>query len=385
MSFGVLRPVGNRIPAPTGWENGDYPWPHYQTECLNSGTAALSVALRAARRQKPTIAAPEVILPAYACPDLVAAAVAAGVKPILADLASHSPWMDTQNIRASISENTIALVAVNFLGRLAPLSPLRHIADEHGLVLIEDSAQAIPPSSSENPLADYVVLSFGRGKPVNLMGGGALLFKAKDAGLVEDLLAKCPLRTVVCNPAWRLKRAIYHTLMGRVLYGIMLRIPMLHLAETRFLALGEVTRLAIPVSLVLRGISGFERSAPKSQKLQENLGFLQERGWVLLSNEEWKVPGALGPRLNKVLRFSMLAPDREERHRALKALQNAGIGANELYGVALPMVEGIENHLGQQRGEFPNAQNFAQRLITLPSHEDVTDADIRAMARVLKR
>jgi dTDP-4-amino-4,6-dideoxygalactose transaminase len=342
------------------------------------------VALRAARRQKPSIATPEVILPAYTCPDLVAAAVAAGVEPILADLASHSPWMDLQNIRSNISENTIAIIGVNFLGRLAPLSPLRQIADEHGLVLIEDSAQAIPPSSSDNPLADYVVLSFGRGKPVNLMGGGALLFKAKDAGLVEELLAQSPLRAVVCNPAWRLKRALYHALMGRVLYGIMLRIPMLHLGETRFQTLGEITRFSIPVSLVLKGISDFERSATKSQKLQEKLGFLRERGWILLSNEQWEVPREPDPGLNKVLRFSILAPNHEERNRALNALHDAGIGGNEFYGGALPLVDGIADHLGQQRGEFANAQNFAQRLITLPCHEDVKDADIRTMVRVLK-
>ena len=188
MGFAMLRPVGNRVPLPVGRDNGQYPWPAYQTELLNSGTAALSLALRAAKRQKPEIAEPEAILPAYVCPDLVAAAVAAGVKPVLVDLAKDSPWMAPQNVQGAVSDNTIAIIAVNFLGRLVPLEPLRRVADGYGITLIEDSAQAIPPSSADNALADFVVLSFGRGKPVNLMGGGALLFKDKDATSVASLL-----------------------------------------------------------------------------------------------------------------------------------------------------------------------------------------------------
>lgn len=385
MGFGVLRPVGNRVPSQVGRGNSEFPWPGYQTELLDSGTAALSLALCAAKRQRPEIAAPETILPAYACPDLVAAAVAAGVKPVLVDLAPDSPWMDLQSVRCGISENTIAIIAVNFLGRLASLGPLRRVADEFALTLIEDSAQAIPPSSADNSLADFAVLSFGRGKPVNLMGGGALLFKDNDAALVASLLEGLPVRTVVCNPAWYLKRALFHTLMGRLLYGIMLRIPMLHLGETRFHPLGDITRLSIPPGLVLNGISAFERSEARSREQQENLGFLAQQGWVLLSNEQGEARQAEGQRINKVLRFAMLAPDRTQRDSALNALQDAGIGANELYGVTLPMVEGVDNHLEPFPGNYPNARSFAERLITLPCHDDVTLADIGTMARVLKR
>lgn len=385
MGFAMLRPVGNRVPLPVGRDNGHYPWPAYQTELLNSGTAALSLALRAAKRQKPEIAEPEAIFPAYVCPDLVAAAVAAGVNPVLVDLAKDSPWMAPQNVQGAVSDNTIAIIAVNFLGRLVPLEPLRRVADDYGLTLIEDSAQAIPPSSADNALADFVVLSFGRGKPVNLMGGGALLFKDKDAASVASLLEGLPVHTVLCTPAWYLKRALFHTLMGRFLYGIMLRIPMLHLGETRFHPLGEMTRQTIPPGIVLNGISAFERSVANSRELQEGLGFLVEQGWVLLSNEQDGALQAAGQRINKVLRFAMLAPDRNERDRALNALQRAGIGANELYGVTLPMVEGISNHLGPSPGNFPHARDFAERLITLPSHDGVTLADIQTMARVLKR
>ncbi|MCA0911878.1 DegT/DnrJ/EryC1/StrS family aminotransferase [Marinobacter nauticus] len=352
---------------------------------LNSGTAALSLALRAAKRQKPEIAEPEAIFPAYVCPDLVAAAVAAGVKPVLVDLAKDSPWMAPQNVQGAVSDNTIAIIAVNFLGRLVPLEPLRRVADDYGLTLIEDSAQAIPPSSADNALADFVVLSFGRGKPVNLMGGGALLFKDKDAASVALLLEGLPVHTVVCNPVWYLKRALFHTLMRRWLYGIMLRIPMLHLGETRFHPLGDITRLSIPPGLVLNGISAFERSEARSREQHENLGFLAQQGWVLLSNEQEEARQAERQGINKVLRFAMLAPDRTQRDSALNALQDAGIGANELYGVTLPMVEGVDNYLEPSPGKYPNAQSFAERLITLPSHDGVTLADIRTMARVLKR
>jgi len=216
------------------------------------------------------------------------------------------------------------------------------------------------------------------------MGGGALLFKDKDALMAASLFEGLPVRTVVCNPTWHLKRALFHTLMGRFLYGIMQRIPMLHLGETRFHPLGDITRLAIPPGLILNGISAFERSKMISQELQENLSFLAEQGWVLLPNEQGGEPRAERQRINKALRFAMLAPDRTQRDSALSALQGAAIGANELYGVILPMVEGVDNHLEPSPGNYPNARSFAERLITLPCHNDVTLADIRTMAGVLK-
>lgn len=384
MRFRMLRPVGNRIPTPGKAEEGDYPWVSYCTELLDSGTSALYLAFLAASRMGDEISSPEVILPAYCCPDLIAAAVAAGVKPVLADLAYESPWMDEHQVREMITERTVAIVAVNFLGKRAPLAGLRQLADNHGLLLIEDSAQAIPPSSTNTPLADFVVLSFGRGKPVNLMGGGALLYPESYRHVLILLIAPLPERQVVCNLPWHLKRLFFHMLMSRLLYGMMLRIPMLRLGETRYHPLQQTARLSLPKSLILRGIEAFLCSEATIKSYITSLHFLTDSGWKVLSDMEDVHAAANCGLAEQALRFGMLAPSKNDRNAVIEALNKRGFAVNALYESSLADMSDVKAFLSQPPEDFPNARDFSERLITLPSHNDVTRVDIQTMAQVLK-
>ena len=117
-------------------------------------------------------------MPAYACPDLVSAAKYAGVKPVLVDFEHDRPWMSVDEIKGVVSEKVIAIVAVNFLGIPERMQAIRGVADEYDALVIEDSAQAFPVSPDTNFWkGDIVIVSFGRGKPVSLLGGGALLLR----------------------------------------------------------------------------------------------------------------------------------------------------------------------------------------------------------------
>src|SRR5688500_19436 len=112
----ALRPVGTRIPifpAAAARELDLTQGGAYRVRLTGSGTAALGLALSYARaRGAPRDTA---LLPAYGCPDLVAAAHFAGLKPSFVDLERGTPWL-----HPDIGENRLrdaaALVAVNFLG-----------------------------------------------------------------------------------------------------------------------------------------------------------------------------------------------------------------------------------------------------------------------------
>lgn len=62
--------------------------------------------------------------------------------PVFADLQPDTFCIDPASVRARITPRTRAIVAVNLFGAPAELSELRRIADEHGIILIEDCAQA---------------------------------------------------------------------------------------------------------------------------------------------------------------------------------------------------------------------------------------------------
>src|SRR6185295_2502270 len=115
-----------------------------------------------------------VIVPAYCCPDVISAVLFAGARPVLVDLEAETPWMDLTQVSDRLGSSTVAVVAVNFLGVPERAAPLRKLADAAGALLVDDCAQFFPLEAAEREwlLGDFVVLSFGRGKPLSLLGGG---------------------------------------------------------------------------------------------------------------------------------------------------------------------------------------------------------------------
>ena len=139
-----------------------------------SGTAALAIALHCAKKLHPLGNKRQVIIPGYGCPDLVSAVVHAGLVTVLVDLEADSHQLSHQAIQRALTEKTLPIVAVNFLGLPGRLPNLRQITDSAECLLIEDNAQWFP-EPEDKLYGDFVITSFGRGKPVNLLGGGLLL------------------------------------------------------------------------------------------------------------------------------------------------------------------------------------------------------------------
>ena len=113
------------------------------------------------------------VLPAYGCPDLVAATLQAGGVPLLVDTLVGSPFIDPARL-AQVDAPVAAVVGVHFLGMAQDLAALGVAAENLGAVLIEDSAQSLPAVRDSLPAAELAIYSFGRGKPAGALGGGAL-------------------------------------------------------------------------------------------------------------------------------------------------------------------------------------------------------------------
>jgi len=119
--------------------------PHAVT--VSSGTAALHLAHLAAGIGP----GDEVIVPAFTFVASAAAARYAGAEPVLCDVVSARDFnIDPADAAARITPRTRAIVAVHFCGYPAALGALRELCDAHGLVLIEDCAQAIGALADED-------------------------------------------------------------------------------------------------------------------------------------------------------------------------------------------------------------------------------------------
>jgi dTDP-4-amino-4,6-dideoxygalactose transaminase len=110
------------------------------TDCvaLNTGTSALHLALLAAGVGP----GDEVITVPMTFVATVAAIVYSGATPVFVDIDPETWTMDPGLVEAAITPRTRAILPVHLHGRLADMAALLAIARRHGLVVIEDAAQA---------------------------------------------------------------------------------------------------------------------------------------------------------------------------------------------------------------------------------------------------
>jgi dTDP-4-amino-4,6-dideoxygalactose transaminase len=145
-------------------------------ECiaLNSGTSALHLALLAAGVGP----GDEVITVPFTFVASVAAILYAGARPVLVDIDPHSFTMDPSALEAAITSRTKAILPVHLYGQAADMDPIMDVARRHGLVVIEDAAQAHGArykGRSVGSIGDIGCFSFYPAKNLGAYGeGGAV-------------------------------------------------------------------------------------------------------------------------------------------------------------------------------------------------------------------
>jgi dTDP-4-amino-4,6-dideoxygalactose transaminase len=156
-----------------------------QVRLFDSGTAALLAVLRAARLRE----AGEVLVPAFICPSVVEAVLAARLRPVLFDsrlTADPSP----ESLERQITMHAAAAILPDYYGRMSTtFADCERIARKNNLFVIADAAQSFGCRSADVCSAgrgDATILSFGRTKPLNAWSGGAVVTRAS-APLAESL------------------------------------------------------------------------------------------------------------------------------------------------------------------------------------------------------
>ena len=151
---------------------------------VSSGTGALLLALLAVG-VKP---GDEVITTAHTFIATAEAVSRIGARPVFVDIDPRTYNIDPNKVESAITDRTKVILPVHLYGQPADLKPLRDIATRHGLVLIEDAAQAIAAEYDGKRcggIGDLACFSFYPSKNLGAYG---------DAGAVtgndETLLAK---------------------------------------------------------------------------------------------------------------------------------------------------------------------------------------------------
>lgn len=128
----------------------------------------------------------EVILPTFTIISCAAAIVRAGAIPVVVDCDPLTWNMDVNQIKDNITPKTKAIMVVHMYGLPVDMDPLLAIAEEYGLFIIEDAAEAHGLNYKGKPcgsFGDISTFSFYPNKLITTGEGGMVL--TDDESLAE--------------------------------------------------------------------------------------------------------------------------------------------------------------------------------------------------------
>ncbi|MCL4760862.1 MAG: DegT/DnrJ/EryC1/StrS family aminotransferase [Burkholderiales bacterium] len=306
---------------------------------VNTGTSALHLALLAADVGP----GDEVITVPFTFVATVSAIHYTGAKPVFVDIDPRTFTMDPSALEAAITPRTKAVIPVHLYGQPADMDPIVAIAKRHGLVVIEDAAQAHGAEYKgrrAGSLGDMGCFSFYPGKNLGACGEG---------GMVTTGNAECA-RTIRMLRDWGAEKKYHHVLKGynyrlEGIQGAVLRVKLRHLetwTEARRAAAARYDRL----------LAGSGVPTPQA---------MPERRHV----------------------YHVYAIRTAQRQAWQDALTQKGIQTNIHYPIPVHLLPAFAD-LGYRAGQFPHAEKAANEVLSLPMFPELTPAQCEEVAGAIR-
>jgi dTDP-4-amino-4,6-dideoxygalactose transaminase len=312
------------------------------TECiaLNSGTSALHLALLAAGI-KP---GDEVITVPFTFVASVAAVLYAGARPVLVDIDPRSYTMDPSAVEVAITSRTRVILPVHLYGQPADMDPIMEVARRHGLVVIEDAAQAHGSKYKGRPagsIGDIACFSFYPTKNLGAYG---------EAGAVATSNPEYA-KTIRMLRDWGQDSKYHHALRGynyrmEGFQGAILRVKLRHLEKW------NDARRAVA--------SQYDR---------------------LLANCGVELPAEMPWARHVYHVYTLRTEDRDGLQASLLA---EGIQTAVHYGLPAHLQPAYSD-LGYGKGSFPQSETAALQVLSLPIYPELSDQGIARVAEALKK
>ncbi|RDZ27808.1 DegT/DnrJ/EryC1/StrS family aminotransferase [Lysobacter silvisoli] len=164
----------------------------------------------------------EVLVSAVTIRDMVAVIEHHGLRAVPVDLDAETLALDETALAAALTPRSRMLLVAHLFGSRMPLQAALAFARRHGLLLVEDGAQAYTGDGwFGEPGCDVSLLSFGPIKTATALGGAVLRFAdPRLCGRVRAAQALQPLQAGTAFARRVGKYALLKALTGRVAYGL---------------------------------------------------------------------------------------------------------------------------------------------------------------------
>jgi perosamine synthetase len=184
---------------------------------VSNGSDALDLAFRAIDL-KP---GDEVILPSFTIISCLAPILRMGLVPVFIDADSETWNMDIKALPRALTKKTKAILAVHIYGLAADMDPILKFANEHNLLVIEDSAEAHGLFYKGRPcgsMGDVSTFSFYANKNVTTGEGGMVLTDNEDLAdrlrFLRNLTFRAERRFVHDELGWNMRLSSLQAALG---------------------------------------------------------------------------------------------------------------------------------------------------------------------------
>jgi dTDP-4-amino-4,6-dideoxygalactose transaminase len=261
-----------------------------------------------------------------------------GAKPVFVDI-DETFTLDPQKIEAKITPATRAIIPVHLYGQTANMDEIMKIAKKHGLLVLEDCAQAHGSAyngKKAGTLGDAASFSFYPGKNLGAYG---------DAGCMVTSEAKIEEKArMLANHGQKEKH--HHLIEGK---------------NSRM----DGIQAAI-LSIKLKYLDEWNRKRKQHAKLYSQL----------IKNKNIILPEIATNRDHVFHLYVIRTPQRE---RLIQLLDEKGISWGIHYPFPLPLLKAYEK-MGHKEADFPVAAQVCNEILSIPMYPELSDKQIEFIA-----
>ena len=303
---------------------------------VNNGTSALHIMMMALDIGP----GDEVIVPANTFFASAEAVSVTGARPVFVDCEESYYNIDPEKIEAAITTKTKAILAVHLYGQPADMDAIKLVADKHGLLLLEDCAQAHLAKYKNRYVGNIGVagsFSFYPGKNLGAYGeAGAVLTND------QELYSK--MQMIKDHGS---SKKYYHDIIGH---------------NFRMESL-QAAILSVKLKYLPAWTDNRRKAAENYRKYLSDLSDIHLPSEM---NEAFHV-------------YHLFVVRTEQRNDLMEFLKQNGIFSGIHYPIPCHLQKAY-NFLNYQKGSFPISEAYADQLVSLPMSEQLSKEDVEYVA-----
>ncbi len=292
----------------------------------------------------------EVIVPSFTFFATASCVWRVGAQPVFVDIDPVTFNMDPEQVEASITRATRAIIPVHLFGQCAAMDEITRMAQQHDLYVVEDAAQSIGAGYQGRPAGSWGhvgCFSFYPTKNLGGMGDGGML-TTRDERLADRL---------ALYAAHGMEPRYYHQVVG---------------INSR---LDSIQAAVLNVKL--------QQLDAWNQARARNAARYHELFTAAHLDRQLVLPTTTRKHCHVWNQYTIRVPD-GQRDALRGYLAKANIGSEIYYPVPLHLQECFEP-LGYQVGSLPETERAANEVLSLPIYPELTEAQQAAVVDQIGR